>query len=153
MVASAVASKNKIASGSAETNVKVAVSKVATAGPPADRAAVADTTVNAQQKTVQPGTVPSPETRLTTHNRRYQLGAPYTPKPKYPRIAVNRRWQGEVLIAMQVKADGTPARVTVEKCSGYAVLDNSALKVLAKWRLAPSAEALETLYIPIIFRL
>ena len=57
------------------------------------------------------------------------------------------------MIAMQVRADGTPAKVTVKKGSGFAILDNSALKVLAKWRLAPSQEALETLYIPVIFRL
>jgi len=111
-------------------------------------------------KTKQPKPTPMDQTdskvgiaTKSSPSLRYQVGAPYTPKPEYPSIAVRRRWQGEVLIAMLVQADGTPAKVTVKKGSGYPILDKSALKQLSSWRLAPSAKELETIYIPIIFRL
>jgi len=84
---------------------------------------------------------------------RYQMGSKYTPKPRYPIIAVKRRWQGQVVIAMQVLADGTPAKVSVKKGSGFPVLDKTAVKQLSRWRLAPSSSPLETIYIPVIFKL
>ncbi|MDD5712242.1 MAG: energy transducer TonB [Smithellaceae bacterium] len=64
--------------------------------------------------------------------RLYSGGHPY-----YPEIARLRGYEGTVLVAAQVNADGRVLQLFVRKTSGYAVLDRSALESVRSWRFDP----------------
>ena len=46
------------------------------------------------------------------------------PVPGYPRLALNRGWQGTVVVTIDVRVDGTVSDVRVVTSSGHKVLDN-----------------------------
>lgn len=50
----------------------------------------------------------------------------------YPLLARKRGWQGEVLLAFRLEADGRISEARVARSSGYGVLDNAALTALGK---------------------
>jgi protein TonB len=58
--------------------------------------------------------------------------------PKYPRVAVINRWEGEVILQLHVDASGAVVRVAVAQSSGYAVLDDAAVRAVSQWRGAPA---------------
>ncbi|OPY11396.1 MAG: transport protein TonB [Syntrophaceae bacterium PtaB.Bin038] len=58
--------------------------------------------------------------------------------PVYPGTARQRGWEGDVLIAAEVRADGRIGTVRVKRSSGYASLDNSALEAVRAWRFEPA---------------
>jgi len=77
---------------------------------------------------------------------------------EYPLVARIRGWQGTVLLELRVKSDGHLDRIRVERSSGYAVLDLSALNSLH--RLGYLTEAATWLngrsidmQLPVIYRL
>jgi protein TonB len=77
---------------------------------------------------------------------------------EYPLVARIRGWQGTVLLELRVKSDGHFDRIRVERSSGYAVLDHSALNSLN--RLGHLTEATSWLngrsidmQLPVIYRL
>jgi protein TonB len=51
---------------------------------------------------------------------------------EYPRIARSRGWQGKVQLAFRVASDGVLHDIHVDRGSGFAVLDESALHSLAR---------------------
>ncbi len=54
---------------------------------------------------------------------------------RYPRGAIPKGLEGEVILRVLVGADGAPISATVERSSGHRILDEHALKqVLATWR-------------------
>lgn len=76
----------------------------------------------------------------------------------YPPLARQRGWEGTVLLALRIASDGQLDKVRVERSSGYAVLDHSALNSLS--RLGYLAEASLWLngrgmdmQLPVIYRL
>lgn len=76
----------------------------------------------------------------------------------YPLVARVRGWQGTVLLGLRVESDGRLDRIRVERSSGYAVLDRSALNSLN--RLGYLTEAVVWLHgrsvdmqLPVIYRL
>lgn len=72
----------------------------------------------------------------------------------YPLLARRRGWQGEVLLAFQLAADGRIHDARIARSSGHGVLDRAALKALE--RVAPlkhNSPAGITLKIPVIYRL
>lgn len=76
----------------------------------------------------------------------------------YPYAARLRGWEGTVLLAFNIEADGRLERIRVARSSGYAVLDDSALSALRKVeRLAETTAWLQgrelTMRIPVIYRL
>jgi len=79
------------------------------------------------------------------------------PPPPYPREARREGWEGTVMVRVDVKADGTVGAVEVIQSSGYAILDDSAARTLARWRFAPARLAGQavpaTVEVPITFRL
>jgi protein TonB len=61
---------------------------------------------------------------------------------RYPRVAIDNNWQGEVMVRMTIGTDGRIARLSVERSSGYGVLDRQALEMFrnAKPRVPIPAE-------------
>jgi len=62
------------------------------------------------------------------------------PAPEYPRLARRRGWQGTVLLAVEVKKDGTVGAVSVRTGSTYPILDEAALEAVKKWRFTPGTK-------------
>jgi len=77
---------------------------------------------------------------------------------EYPLVARIRGWEGTVLLELRVESDGHLDRIRIERSSGYAVLDRSALNSLN--RLGYLTEAATWLngrsidmQLPVIYRL
>lgn len=60
------------------------------------------------------------------------------PKPKYPGIATSRGWEGTVRLLVKVSAAGDSEEVTVQRSSGYDVLDEAAIEAVEKWKFIPA---------------
>jgi protein TonB len=79
------------------------------------------------------------------------------PKPPYPREARERGYQGEVVLRVEVLANGQVGQVEVKKSSGYELLDRSALAAVKQWRFIPAKKGDEAVAlwvnIPIKFQL
>jgi protein TonB len=77
--------------------------------------------------------------------------------PNYPLLARQRGWQGVVLLRLSIGADGAVTKVTVERSSGYDVLDAEAVAAVRTWRGAPARRGGEAVpteeTLPIRFRL
>jgi periplasmic protein TonB len=58
--------------------------------------------------------------------------------PVYPEVARRRGQQGRVLLQVNVAANGTPLGVTVAQSSGFASLDDAALRAVEQWRFVPA---------------
>lgn len=76
----------------------------------------------------------------------------------YPLLARQRGWEGTVLLGLRIESDGHLDKIRIERSSGYAVLDHSALNSLI--RLGHLAEASSWLngrdldmQLPVIYRL
>jgi protein TonB len=51
---------------------------------------------------------------------------------RYPRVATENNWEGDVVVRMAVGANGRLAALTVQSSSGHAVLDQQALEMFRK---------------------
>lgn len=76
----------------------------------------------------------------------------------YPALARRNGWEGTVLLGLRVEADGQLDKIRLERSSGYAVLDNSALNSLKRiGQLAEARAWLEghsvDMQLPVIYRL
>jgi protein TonB len=60
------------------------------------------------------------------------------PKPKYPGVATSRGWEGTVRLLVKVTAEGDSEEVTVQRSSGYDVLDEAAIEAVEKWKFIPA---------------
>ncbi len=94
-------------------------------------------------------------------NRNQLLGQLQTSLSRYlvyPPLARSRGWEGTVLLGLRVESDGHLDKIRIERSSGYAVLDHSALNSLI--RLGQLAEVSAWLngrgmdmQLPVIYRL
>ncbi len=79
------------------------------------------------------------------------------PRPAYPQTARRLHLEGEVVVTVEVAADGRVGSVTVTRGSGYAVLDAAALAAIARARFAPARDrgraVAATVAVPVRFRL
>ena len=76
----------------------------------------------------------------------------------YPPFAQRQGWEGEVLVALQLSAEGEIRDIRVIRSSGYRVLDEDALLILRRIGSIPNARAWlhgqqYSALIPIIYRL
>lgn len=69
----------------------------------------------------------------------------------YPREAVERGLEGEVLLSLTLAADGSIDDVRVEHGSGHAILDDAAVR--AAWAMGRVAAERSRLTLPVVFRL
>lgn len=80
-----------------------------------------------------------------------------TPQPNYPEASRSRGEQGEVLLKVEVLANGRVGQLEVDKSSGYARLDEAALRTVRNWRFKAAMKGREVVIcwvnIPISFRL
>ncbi|MDD5460034.1 MAG: energy transducer TonB [Methylococcales bacterium] len=69
-----------------------------------------------------------------------RAGAGYlnNPPPVYPEIAMDRGWEGKVLMKVHVLASGKPDNVSVLKSSGKDVLDDEAVRTVKQWSFVPA---------------
>jgi len=77
---------------------------------------------------------------------------------KYPRIAQRRKMQGEVVIEIQIKGDGSLISKNIQKSSGHKVLDKEGMSMMEKSKpfpVPPEAmkDSVTTVLVPIAFNL
>jgi protein TonB len=79
------------------------------------------------------------------------------PEPVYPEEAEERGWQGKVLVRARILPNGKPDQVQVQKSSGYAALDASAVRAVKASLFKPNlqGDTAQTVLalIPIVFQL
>ncbi len=79
------------------------------------------------------------------------------PKPVYPRMAIRRGIEGEVRLSVSVTALGKVSRISINKPSGSAILDQAAIDSVGKWQFTPAIRdgvpTAMVVDIPIQFRL
>jgi len=68
----------------------------------------------------------------------------HNPAPAYPARARRLGLEGEVLIRLQVLADGSPDRLSIEQSSGYGLLDRAAMDAVRHWRFVPARQGDDT---------
>ncbi|WP_372523345.1 energy transducer TonB [Sulfuricaulis sp.] len=76
----------------------------------------------------------------------------------YPPFALRQGWEGEVLVALQISAEGEIRDIRVVRSSGYRILDEDALLILNKIGSIPDARIWLSgrtyrARIPVIYRL
>jgi len=59
------------------------------------------------------------------------------PKPRYPKLAQRRGYQGSTVLHVEVSKDGKAIKVDVQRSSGFAVLDDAALNAVKDWVFEP----------------
>jgi len=62
------------------------------------------------------------------------------PIPAYPEEALKNRWEGRVEVYYYVNPAGFIEKIHLKNSSGHSVLDNSALRTLARYRYYPGQE-------------
>jgi protein TonB len=77
---------------------------------------------------------------------------------KYPRIAMRRNWQGMVLVRMVMLDNGNIQSLSIEKSSGYEVLDNEAMRMIERAKPLPKPPDIlagdeVNIYVPVSFAL
>jgi len=79
------------------------------------------------------------------------------PAPAYPAVSKRMREEGTVLLLVRVSPRGEAERVQIQKGSGFARLDDVAVKTVQQWRFVPARLGAETVaanvVVPIVFRL
>jgi len=79
------------------------------------------------------------------------------PSPRYPPLSRKLSEQGRVLLRVTVTAGGRAQRVEIERSSGHARLDDSAIEAVTDWRFIPAKQgehAVSALVlVPIVFSL
>ena len=87
----------------------------------------------------------------------YKAAELNNPNPLYPLTAVRQGLQGRVLLMVEVQADGRAGRVTIEKSSGHAILDASAMNTVRMWQFIPARKDgvfhAQSIRVPIDFNL
>jgi len=81
----------------------------------------------------------------------------YAPKPEYPEQARREGWQGTVLLAILVDAEGRPEKIVLNRSSGFTSLDTAAEEIVKIWRFQParygSQQVESWVKVPIVFTL
>jgi len=79
------------------------------------------------------------------------------PAPTYPALARRLGQEGTVLLRVDVDTKGNPTRVSLQKSSGFPLLDNTAIQSVKRWKFKPAQVAFfavsATVDVPITFRL
>lgn len=60
------------------------------------------------------------------------------PLPKYPLVAREKGYEGTVYLRVLVRVDGRVERLTVDRSSGYEILDRAAIDSVKEWAFFPA---------------
>lgn len=74
----------------------------------------------------------------TTRGRMTRVKPLKTERPLYPRRAREQGWHGKVVLRTHITADGTVQNATVQKSSGFSLLDESAVQSVKNWLFEPA---------------
>jgi protein TonB len=78
-------------------------------------------------------------------------------QPIYPRECIRKGQQGEVILSVQVSADGVVLSVEVQQSSGHRLLDRAAVKSVERLRFVPATRdgvpVSSTLELPLLYQL
>ena len=86
---------------------------------------------------------PAPDTDSLIAQYRAALLAGASRHKRYPLVALDSGWEGEVVVRMAIAADGSVAALSVKSSSGHAPLDRQALEMFRKASAeVPAPEAL-----------
>ncbi|MDR1997319.1 MAG: energy transducer TonB [Candidatus Margulisbacteria bacterium] len=69
--------------------------------------------------------------------------APDNLPPRYPPLALLRRWQGESVLLLNINRDGVVEEVSLTASSGHRTLDEAALSAARRWRFRGLPEAVQ----------
>jgi protein TonB len=61
--------------------------------------------------------------------------------PAYPALAIERRWEGTVLLRVWIDETGAVTRVGVARSSGHEILDGAAAGAVRRWKASPARRA------------
>jgi protein TonB len=81
----------------------------------------------------EPAPPPAPVARADTSAKPVRA-----PAPRYPGGALRRGESGEVLLQVQVDAQGRPSRVEVVQSSRSRLLDREAVRAVQRWEFSPA---------------
>lgn len=68
----------------------------------------------------------------------YKSPSLHNPPTRYPRLALERQWEGTVTLRVRVLANGSPGEIKVERSSGHELLDDSTVEQVQNWRFIPA---------------
>jgi protein TonB len=85
-----------------------------------------------------PPAPPAPPVEEKVTEPRAGAGYLNNPPPVYPEVAMDRGWEGKVLMKVHVLASGKPDNVSVIKSSGKEVLDDEAVRTVKQWSFVPA---------------
>ena len=102
--------------------------------------------------------IPSSPNPQIVSNYSNLLRAHIAKHKKYPRIAQRRKMQGEVVIEIQIRGDGSLISKNIQKSSGHKVLDKEGMSMMEKSKpfpVPPQAlkDSVTTVVVPIAFNL
>jgi periplasmic protein TonB len=83
----------------------------------------------------QPGTqapAPSADDAGSLAQYRMQLIGVAKRYKRYPRVAMDNNWEGDVVVRMVIGANGMIASVTIKTTSGHEILDKQAIEMFTK---------------------
>ena len=117
--------------------------------PSASNATQAPRAASPQADTLDAGTLAQYRLSLISAARRFK---------RYPRVALDQNWQGNVDVRMVIAANGEISALIVRSSAGYPVLDQHALEMIdrakAMTQIPPALRGKEfTVDVPIVFSL
>jgi protein TonB len=68
----------------------------------------------------------------------YRAPGLHNPPTRYPPVALQRHWEGTVLLLVQVLPDGSAGSVSVKSGSGHDLLDEAAVQQVKNWHFVPA---------------
>ncbi|PWC10897.1 energy transducer TonB [Brenneria roseae subsp. americana] len=60
------------------------------------------------------------------------------PAPRYPALALKRKWQGTVQLRVRVLTNGRPNEILIARSSGRDLLDQAAVAAVRQWSFIPA---------------
>ncbi|CAB1214253.1 energy transducer TonB [Acinetobacter bouvetii] len=60
------------------------------------------------------------------------------PAPEYPEVALDRGWEGVVMLRVKVSPTGNPLEINLKTSSGKKALDEAAIKTVKRWKFSPA---------------
>ncbi|HQQ75393.1 MAG TPA: TonB family protein [Pseudomonadales bacterium] len=105
-----------------------------------------------EQQLPAPAPVAEPKPAPAPVAARYDADYLNNPAPSYPQLSRRLGEEGQVLVRVQVSADGKVLSVELKQSSGFERLDEAALKAVAKYRFTAIGH-ISSVVVPIKFNL